>query len=121
MKIATAKGVFKGFYEWGPGWTVPEAAAKWREFWDNLSGVCHWRHFNDGRSDYLVSVGGSVFLHPMDFSLLHRQFGATKVCQDGADWKVRYDDIEELREVCERCAKHCGGSFELVDLRYREI
>ena len=123
MKVVTAKGVFKGFYEWGPGWTDLAAADRWCEFWEGLNATnpCHWRHFMDGDCRHLVSVGGSVYLHPMDFTLLYRQIGTTKVCLDDGRWVEKFGGVDELKEICEKCAEYVGGSFELRDLKVHEI
>lgn len=116
MKVITGKGVFTGFYEWGPGWTKDGAAEAWRGFWDGFNAdgrwtLSAWRHAADGRfgSHYLVSTTGSVFLHPMDFTVLLRE--GVVSCHGIPS------HIGELKEICEECAKACGGSFELGDLK----
>lgn len=128
MKVITAKGVFNGFYEWGPGWTDPAAAERWREFWDGFDNKrwCYWTHFRDGAdsvvsTDFLVGVGGSVHLHPMDFTLLYRRICSTKVCLENGEWAEKFGEVDELKEICEKCAEFVGGSFELREMKVHEI
>ena len=129
MTIITGKGVFKGFYEWGPGWTVPGAADRWREFWDKRfhdERRIYWAHFRDGvdsvvSTDFLVGVGGSVHLHPMDFTLVYHQLCSTKVRLENGKWVEKCGGIDELREICGECAAFVGGTFELVGLKTNEL
>ena len=129
MTIITGKGVFKGFYEWGHGWTVPGAADRWREFWDKRfhdERRIYWAHFRDGvdsvvSTDFLVGVGGSVHLHPMDFTLVYHQLCSTKVRLENGKWVEKCGGIDELREICGECAAFVGGTFELVGLKTNEL
>lgn len=123
MNIITARGVFKGLYEWGTGWSSTETEEKWRGFWSGLdrSKSTYWRHFKDGDSDYLVSTGGSVYLHPMDFTMLVRKLGTTKVRLENGGLEERFGAVDELRDLCAECAEACGGSFELRDFKVSEI
>lgn len=62
--------------------------------------------FDNGYGDthYLVSVDGSIFLHPMDFrAVLHN-------CGCNTDDSF---NCEALKKVCDKIAKHCGGTFDL--------
>ncbi len=129
MTIITGKGVFKGFYEWGPGWTVPGASDRWREFWDKRfhdERRIYWAHFRDGvdsvvSTDFLVGVGGSVHLHPMDFTLVYHQLCSTKVRLENGKWVEKCGGVDELREICGECAAFVGGTFELVGLKTHEL
>lgn len=104
------KGVFNGLYKWGEGWDV-ETRAKWKEYWKNSKGI-FWKYFNNKSVcddiDYLVSNGGSIFLHPMSFN--GGLFSGGVLC-NGSYFNSQ---ITELKKLCEECAKVCGGTFVLT-------
>ena len=102
------KGTFKGFYQWGEGWTA-EKRQLWKTYWQNIKSY-HWHYFNDksccSDTDYLVGVTGSIYLHPMNFK------GGLFDCGVLCNGKYFESEIEDLIGLCENCAKALGGTFE---------
>lgn len=121
MNIITANCVFDGFYDWGPGWTDPKAEAAWRKYWDGFDN-CHsglWKHFRDRDCDYLVSVCGCAYLHPMNFDVVLQQF--TKPMLDEGGRVVNNSYIDALAAVCSDCAEKVGGTFEMRNVKYHHV
>ena len=118
MKLIIAKGVFKDIYYWGTGFVSTEASAKWRAFWarqrDNCG--CFWQTYIHDGTPYVVSTGGSVYMHPMDFDLVLRKLGSSY--QGG---KEIFPKVDELVRMCTECAAECGGSFEMSPVRVVEV
>ena len=103
------KGTFNGLYKWGKGWDM-ETRAMWKEYWRNVKGV-FWKYFNHKTAyediDYLVTNGGSIFLHPMGFN------GGLFDCGVLCGGSYFGSEIEQLKRLCEECAKVCGGTFTM--------
>ena len=118
MKLIIAKGVFKDIYYWGTGFASIAASAKWNAFWarqrDNDG--CFWRTYIHDGTPYVVSTGGSVYMHPMDFDLILHKLGS---CHRGG--KEVYPEVDELVCICTACAAECGGSFEMSPIRVVEV
>lgn len=108
--IIYIKGTFHGLYKWGEGWSE-ETRAIWKNYWQNAYGIfwkyfCH-KQYSSNEIDYLVCNGGSLFLHPMNFS--GGLFGGGVKCNG----KYFESQIDELKRLCEECAKVCGGTFTM--------
>lgn len=113
MSIVLVRGVFKDIYFWGKGWKDNETYRKFKEAERNIKSYFWNLHKSDDgmSSDYLVSVDGSVYLHPMDFSaVLHR-------CGSSEDSFACGD----LKRICEEIAAYCGGSFEMEVSKPMEV
>lgn len=113
-RICTVRGVFANIYEWGEGWSQ-ETAKKWHDYLENYKGI-YWDYFRDSKelygSDYLVSTGGAIFLHPMDFHAVLRSSGGRS--RRGHDDELEDyfgGELDELKELCEGLAQACGGQF----------
>ena len=119
MRIVTAKGTFGGLYEWGRGWRDFAAAQAWRDYWSGAHGT-FWHVSRNGDALYLVTTGGSIYLHPMDFVMLLRRIGAEYKVDAGRRVEV-FSAVEELTELCEKCAAACGGTFSLSPVKVHEV
>lgn len=113
-RICTVRGIFTGIYQWGEGWSQ-ETAKKWYDYLENYRGI-YWDYFRDSKelygSDYLVSTGGAIFLHPMDFHAVLRSSGGRS--RRGHDDELEDyfgGELDELKELCEGLAQACGGQF----------
>lgn len=113
-RICTVRGIFTGIYQWGEGWSQ-ETAKKWYDYLENYKGI-YWDYFRDSKelygSDYLVSTGGAIFLHPMDFHAVLRSSGGRS--RRGHDDELEDyfgGELDELKELCEGLAQACGGQF----------
>ena len=106
-KIVLVQGTFDGIYGWGKGFYTPEQARKWEEALYEINDL-FWKLVVEphsyGDTHYLVSTGGSVFLHPMDFRTVLHSSG----CNTDDSF-----NCEELKKICEKIAEHCGGTFRL--------
>lgn len=110
MEVITGRGRFDGLYVWGPGWEDPSYRDKWNEYWDSFKGNPYWSHFRDGGTHHLVSVDGSVFMHPMGFNILLPACGTNTRA------------VEDLKAACEECVKRVGaGSFALTGLKVGSV
>lgn len=112
--IVLVRGVFKGIYFWGQGWKDEETYRKFKEAEHKFQSYC-WtlkESEESGSSDYLVSIYGSIYLHPMDFTtVLHNSGGLS-------------DDsfgCEDLKCICDKIAEACGGSFEMIVSKPLEV
>lgn len=123
-RICTVRGVFAGLYEWGEGWDT-ETAQRWHEFLENYKGI-YWHYLAEdkayGRTDYLVSTGGSIYLHPMDFrTVLHSSGGK---CPRGNDDPLEDyfgGELDELKKLCTELAEYCGGRFTSMVAETQEV
>ena len=118
MKLIIAKGVFKDIYYWGTGFVSVKASAKWGAFWAEQRDApgCFWRTYIHDGTPYVVSVGGSVYMHPMDFDLVLHKLGSSY--QGGREI---FPEVDELVRMCTECAEECGGSFEMSPVRVVEV
>jgi len=124
MRIITLKGTFNGLYRWGDGWDSA-TEKKWNDYWRNQLKSYFWHFFEvhkgHGDAQYLVTTGGSIYLHPMNFSLVMQKFGGCyHYNEDGSKTEV-HSEIEELQEICEECAAFCGGDFAIDQFKVTEI
>lgn len=102
-KLVVVKGTFNNIYFLGKGYRDLETANAWHNAWNEIKSV-FWHHARLDDTEYLVSVQGSIYLHPMDFrAILHGCGCHTDDTYDCAD----------LKRVCEEVAKKCGGTFDL--------
>lgn len=102
-KLVVVRGTFHNLYGWGTFWRSADTAKAWREAWENIkSFMWHYKRIDD--TDYLVSVQGSIYLHPMDFRTILHGCG----CHTDDTY-----DCAELKRICEEVAEKCGGTFDL--------
>ena len=118
MQLIIAKGVFKDIYFWGTGFVSVKASAKWGAFWAEQRDApgCFWRTYIHDGTPYVVSTGGSVYMHPMDFDLVLHKLGSSY--QGGREV---FPEVDELVRICTKCAEECGGSFEMSPVRVAEV
>lgn len=106
-EIVLVHGTFNDIYGWGKGFYTQEKARQWKEALEEVDDI-FWKVFTDrkgyGDVNYLVSTGGSIFLHPMDFRAILHSSG----CHSADTF-----DCNSLKTVCEKIAEHCGGTFSL--------
>lgn len=113
-RVCVVRGVFANIYQWGEGWSQ-ETAKKWHDYLKNYKGI-YWHYFRDergvGGSDYLVSTGGSIFLHPMDFRTVLHSSGGKCVRGNNDDLEDYFGgELDELKKLCTELAEACGGQF----------
>lgn len=101
--IVVVKGTFNDIYYWGKGFRDSETSIRWNKALSEVNSFL-WTRFSDGKSNYLVSVQGSIFLHPMDFRAVLYSCG----CHTDDTF-----DCGELLKICNEIAEKCGGTFEL--------
>ncbi len=110
-KIVVVKGTFHNIYEWGKCYRDADTARAWHNAWNEVKSIS-WHHARLDDTEYLVSVQGSIYLHPMDFrAVLHG-------C--GCNTSDTYD-CAELKRICEKVAEKCGGTFDLVVSKEIEV
>lgn len=104
-KIVVIRGIFNNIYFWGKGYRDADTAKAWHNAWENIKSIC-WKHFREPfhNTEYLVSVQGSIYLHPMNFSAVLHGCG----CHTSDTY-----DCAELKKICEEVAEKCGGTFDL--------
>lgn len=120
MKLIIIKGTFHGIYEWGVGFVSQDAYSRWNAYWLSLDAI-FWHHFATEDCQYLVGTGGSIYLHPMDFTLVLQKIGGSyRRDKNGNEYEI-FPEIEELDEICSKCAEACGGTFEMSPLRIVEV
>ena len=123
MKLIITKGTFHGIYEWSVGFVGGNAIDtfhKWNNYWLSLDAI-FWHHFSTDDCQYLVGTGGSIFLHPKDFTLvLHKIGGSYRRDEKGNEYEI-FPEIEELDKICSKCAEVCGGTFEMSPLKIVEV
>ncbi len=112
-EIVFVKGVFKGIYFWGQGWKDNETYRKFAEAEHNIKSY-HWQLSEaeyEHASNYLVGVVGAIYLHPMGFDAVLHSCGS---CDDSFH-------CGDLKQICEKIAEHCGGSFEMTVSKPLEV
>ena len=102
-KIVVVKGTFHNIYEWGKCYRDADTAKAWHNAWNEVKSFV-WHHTRLDNTEYLVSVQGSIYLHPMDFSAVLHGCG----CHTSDTY-----DCAELKRICEEVAEKCGGTFDL--------
>ena len=117
----TIKGVFNGIYEWGKGFKDSNTFSAWNRFWEMefpKKKPPFWKYADGddfGGCGHLSCIGGSIYMHPMDFHTTLISDGC--VCISTVDGKDYYNhfssELEELTKICEECAEFCGGTFSL--------
>lgn len=116
MRLVIAKGVFKDIYYWGTGFASIEASAKWDAFWARQRGDGFWQTYIHNGTPYVVTTGGSVYMHPMDFDLVLHILGSSY-----RGGKEIFPEVDELVRMCTECAAECDGSFEMSPVRVVEV
>lgn len=113
------KAKFSGIYEWGVGWLSDEKRDAWRSFFRNLDDI-FWSYHTSGNSEYLVTTGGCIYLHPMDVELALHVIGRVHSCKDGIQTEI-FPEIDHLKEILTGVADACGGSVEFSDAKVYSI
>lgn len=116
------KGEFSGIYEWGRGFKDRNMANTWNWWWRVEFPKKHytfWKYSDGddyGGCGHLSCIGGSIYMHPMNFSVTLLSTGGC-VCTsrvEGKDYFVQFaSELRELKKICDDCAEFCGGSFSL--------
>lgn len=108
--IQSVRGQFHGLYEHGKGWVSDEVYRKWNEFWRTQMSSIRWKYYSSrgDSSDYLFSMGGSVYLHPLYFNAILSN-------TTGVEFRGKYVEeySRELHRLCNECAEYCGGTFTM--------
>ena len=120
MKLIIAKGTFHGIYEWGVGFVSQKAYNSWKNYWPSIDAI-FWHHFSTDDCQYLVGTGGSIYLHPMDFTLVLHKIGSQYRYDENGNKHEVFAEIEELDKICSKCAEACGGTFEMSPLKIVEV
>lgn len=120
MRLIITKGVFHDIYKWGAGFVSHDVYDRWNNYWSSLDAI-FWNHFFTKDCQYLVGTGGSIFLHPMDFTLMLRKIGGQYRCNKNGSRREVFAEIEELDKICSKCAEACGGTFEMSPLKIVEV
>ena len=110
-KLVVVKGIFHNIYEWGKCYRDADTAKAWHNAWNEIKSIS-WHHARLDDTEYLVSVQGSIYLHPMDFSAVLHGCG----CHTSDTY-----DCAELKRICEEVAEKCGGTFDLVVSKEIEV
>ena len=100
--IVLVKGTFYGIYEWGEGY-LDGKRSLWYEALGNVKDV-FWKVVSRDDSQFLISIGGNVFLHPMGFNAVFYNGG----CHSADSFHCG-----ALERICNKIAEHCGGKFLL--------
>lgn len=100
--IVLVKGTFGGIYEWGKGYLNGKGQL-WREALADVKDIM-WKVVTKDDHEYLLSVQGSIYLHPMDFRTVLHSCG----CHSADTF-----DCGNLLKICNKIAEHCGGTFKL--------
>lgn len=122
-RICAVRGVFANIYEWGEGWPQ-DVAKRWHDYLENYKGI-YWHYYREkscGGTDYLISTGGNIFLHPMDFRAVLHSSGVK--CPRGNDDMLEDyfgGELDELKALCEGLAEACGGQFTSMVAEAQEI
>lgn len=121
MKLIITKGTFHDIYKWGVGFVSQKAYNSWKNYWPSIDTI-FWHYFaTDNDCQYLVETGGSIYLHPMDFTLVLQKIGGSyRRDKNGNEYEI-FPEIEELDEICSKCAEACGGTFEMSPLKIVEV
>ena len=118
MKLIIAKGVFRDIYYWGEGFSSIKAGTRWDAFWARQrdSDACFWRTYIHDGTPYVVSAGGSVYMHPIGFDLVLRKLGSSY-----RGGKETYLGVDELVSMCTECALECGGLFHMTNPKVVDV
>lgn len=122
MRIIAFRARFHGLYEWGKGWLSQEQADAWHEY---LAGVSKedwvfWSHHKTGDAEYLVSVTGSIYMHPMGITYISHRTGMTTHWENGVQVET-FPDIDSLKELLADLADTCGGTVEFSEISECEM
>lgn len=113
IRICNVRGVFTNIYQWGKGWSN-ETAQKWNNYLENYKG-CYWRAIKDNTSYgcwTLLTTGGAVYLHPMDFNAVIKSAGACTPKGNNDELEDYFGgQLDELKKICTELAEACGGQF----------
>lgn len=118
MRVYAIKARFSGMYEWGVGWLSGEQKKAWDEYFENLAQTkrpIFWGYYKRNSAQYLVSTGGSVYLHPMSVDAYLHGNVTTKEMKGGV-WVEVFGDVDELKEILTGAAEACGGSVEFSQM-----
>ena len=109
--IYMVRVVTHGLYEWGRGWVSSEKARLWDEFWSKCpSTFWHIATPKNGFScPYLVSMAGSIYLHPMDFDVVLTEYVATSIY------------LSDLQKLMKECADHVGFTYDFKVSKKQKI
>lgn len=116
MNIVKISFEFSGIYENGTGWLSEVQQDKWQEFLRLINEKSvFWKYFNyyhslSNRSDYLVSVGGSMYLHPMLCNTVYMVHGHDITDNNSVFHDSTTDEL--IRIMCD-LAKYCGGTVKV--------
>lgn len=129
MRAVGMRARFTGLYEWGQGWLSLDIRDKWNRYFRSAVNVVgrhsfwHYTERDDGLLDpcrYLVSAGGSVYLHPMDVKYCGTREGVSFKYEGGRHVET-VPEIDELKEILIGAAEACGGLVEFTELSFSEI
>lgn len=110
MRVLNVRGQFLNIYAWGEGWTA-DKHDKWNEYLENYKGT-FWRPVMVKNIWRLVSTGGCIYLHPMDFNaILNVPAGKSYRGHDDELEDRCGDELDELYRLCKGLAEACGGQF----------
>lgn len=105
-RLIRVHGKWEGIYENGIGFVSDEACLKWKLFWEDDFSLWH-SYLADIDELYLVSTDGCIRLHPTGFTTVLHDVGTL-----GHDFA--FDEIQELKSLCEAVAEECGGTFTMT-------
>lgn len=121
-KIIKVRGIFHDIYGWGVGFYSQEIAQKWNYFWRaKFTPKTFWSYVQPkdiwaSGTLALNTGGGSIYMHPMDFTVMLTNNSGTHNGQIIGDtyYESSFEwQISELYEICKECAEFCGGSFTM--------
>ena len=115
VRLCYIKVDINGIYGWGEGFSK-ESYAKWTDFWNNKFKSNHWQYVKaDGinSADYLVTVDGSIYLHPMGFTTVLKGCGVCS-CErvNGVEVREYFDCARELEKIIKECCEYCGATYK---------
>ena len=111
--VYAVRFVSHGLYEWGKGFISNEKYELWEEFWSN----CPSSTWKAVKGDYetscelLVSMAGSIYLHPMDFDAIITM----------SDVSLTDVYLRDLNKVLKKCAEYVGFTFDLYVSKKQRI
>ncbi len=119
MRVKAFRARFRGLYEWGVGWLSEDKRNAWNKFFESINDN-FWSYHTRGDSKYLVTTGGSVYLHPMDVKLVCTSEVLSYSVKDGERIE-EHMEIEALKKILSGAAEACGGSVEFSEVSVVEI